>query len=115
VVVWTTALAAGAGWAAEPAVDEAFVALPVNVLLAGTAVDCATAVVWFATAIAPPTAKNDVTLNPARRTRVAAAGWRRRAFLAGAVAGLDEPFAVADGLGRPDAARRSCSRRRRSA
>jgi hypothetical protein len=72
--VCTTALAAGAGCAAVPPVDEVFVALLVVELAAGTAVDCATAVVRFATAIAPPTAKNEVTLSPARSTRVAAAG-----------------------------------------
>jgi hypothetical protein len=87
-------------------------------LLAGTTVVTvrATLEALFATAIAVATEKNDVTLSPARTMRVVAAGWRRRVVLGWVAASLvPAAFAVGDTLDRPDAARRSCSRRKRSA
>ena len=50
--------------------------------------DCAAPVERFATAIAAATEKNDVTLSPARRIRVVAAGCRRRALVDGAAGGV---------------------------
>ena len=83
------------------------------------AADCAAPVERFATATAVATEKNDVTLSPARTIRVVAAGCRRRALVDGAAGGVAvvvEPSVLLGvGLGRPDAARRSCSRRSRSA
>lgn len=103
-MVCTTALATVAACAGVPAVAAA----PAD-FVDGIAVvtELATRDEPLAAAIAAATEKNDVTLSPARRIRVAAAGCRRRDLFGGVVAGAEPALAVGVPLDRPDAARRS--------
>jgi hypothetical protein len=79
------------------------------VTVAGVATD---AVVLFARSMLPPIVKNDATLRPARSTLVARAGRRRR----DPPRGESPRGAPAEGVvDVAEAARRSCSRRIRSA
>ena len=93
-----------AGCAAVPAFDRVAAVFVPGVAAATV---CTTCDALLATAIAPPTAKNDVTLNPARKTRVAAAGCRRRARFAGGALGAEPALADEVWFERPEAARRS--------
>ena len=118
---------AAAGVADAPDVAE-LVVVPVAVAICPTTagVACETVAALFCASIRlPPIVKNDATLRPASRIRLAAAGWRRR-FLP--VVGVGRAAVAAVGLTVSverlwvrvarevlDAARRSWSRRIRSA
>jgi hypothetical protein len=117
---------AAAGVADVPDVAELGVAVAVAICPTTVGVGCETVAALFCASIRlPPIVKNDATLRPARRIRLAAAGWRRR-FLPVVAAGRAAAVAVGltasverfwVGAAREvlDAARRSWSRRIHSA